>query len=122
MKVNGHFILFADWLCVVGQDGSMSATLCYVCSSVLSEPYIRCADCLIEVEICPPCFSVGAERDPHKNCHQYIVVKSEFPLFDGSTWKAKEELSLLDAVLECGIGNWSDVSRRLRTHSAEECE
>lgn len=42
-----------------------------------------------------------------------------------SKWTAKEEVALLDAVLECGYGNWEDVSRRLSTtkkRSAEECK
>jgi transcriptional adapter 2-alpha len=49
-------------------------------------------------------------------------VKSEFALYEGSTWTANEEVELLDAVFECGLGNWSDISRRLQTRSAQECE
>jgi transcriptional adapter 2-alpha len=74
------------------------------------------------VEICSSCFSIGAELEPHKNYHQYVVVKSEFPLYEGSTWTANEEIELLDALFECGLGNWSDISRRLHTRSAQECE
>jgi transcriptional adapter 2-alpha len=74
------------------------------------------------VEICCSCFSIGAELEPHKNYHQYVVVKNEFAVFEGSTWIASEEIELLDALFECGLGNWSDISRRLRTRSPQECE
>ena len=107
---------------MVGQDSNVSTAVCYTCSAVPNEPYIRCAECAGNLDICAPCFSVGAEREPHKNCHQYIVIKSEFPVFSGSTWKANEELELLNAVMECGHGNWGDISRHLQTHSAEECK
>jgi len=100
----------------------VATSVCYVCSSILREPFICCADCNNAVEICCSCFSIGAEVEPHKNYHQYTVVKSEFPLYEGSTWTANEELELLDAVFECGLGNWSDISRRLQTRSAQECE
>lgn len=96
--------------------------VCYVCSSILREPYICCADCNNSVEICTTCFSIGAEHEPHKNYHQYIIVKNEFPLYEGSTWAANEETELLDAVFECGLGNWNDISRRLQSRSAQECE
>ncbi|PNF16472.1 Transcriptional adapter 2-alpha [Cryptotermes secundus] len=105
----------------MGQDTSVTS-ICYICSSILREPYICCADCNNAVEICPSCFSIGAERELHKNCHQYIIVKNEFPLYEGSTWAANEEIELLDAVFECGLGNWSDISRRLQTRSAQECK
>ncbi|XP_021920750.1 transcriptional adapter 2-alpha-like [Zootermopsis nevadensis] len=111
-----------DWLCVVGQDTTMTSSVCYVCSSILREPFICCADCSIAVEICSSCFAIGAELDPHKNCHQYIVVKSEFPLYEGSTWTANEELELLDALFKCGFGNWNDISHYVHTRSAQECE
>jgi transcriptional adapter 2-alpha len=65
---------------------------------------------------------MGAELEPHKNYHQYVVMRSEFSLYEGSTWTANEEVELLDALFECGFGNWSDISRRLQTRSAQECE
>ena len=36
-----------------------------------------------------------------------FVQKDDFVLFDCS-WSAGEEISLLDAVAECGFGNWYD--------------
>lgn len=94
---------------------------CRVCRSTLVEPYIRCAICN-SVEICPPCFSKGCEINEHKNDHDYIIIKNEFPLIDGSGWTAKQELELLDVVQQCGFGNWIDVGRRIHGKSAEECK
>lgn len=94
---------------------------CCVCRSTLVEPYIRCAICN-NVEICPPCFSKGCETNEHKNDHDYVIIKNEFPLIDGSGWAAKQELELLDVVQQCGFGNWIDVGRRIQGKSAEECK
>lgn len=92
-----------------------------MCRSFLVEPYIRCAIC-IEVEICPPCFAKGCEIDEHKNDHDYVIIKNEFPLIHGSSWTAKHELELLDVLQQCGFGNWIDVGRRMHGKSAEECK
>ncbi|XP_012543664.1 transcriptional adapter 2-alpha isoform X1 [Monomorium pharaonis] len=97
-----------------------SDPICRVCRTVLVEPYIRCAVCT-EVEICPPCFAKGCEIDEHKNDHDYVIIKNEFPLID-SSWSAKHELQLLDVLQQCGFGNWMDVGRRMHVKSAEECK
>lgn len=92
-----------------------------MCRSTLVEPYIRCAICT-NVEICPPCFAKGREIDEHKNDHDYVIIKNEFPLIDNSNWTAKHELELLDVLQQCGFGNWVDVGRRMHGKSAEECK
>lgn len=94
---------------------------CRVCRSTLVEPYIRCAVCA-NIDICPPCFAKGCEIDEHKNDHDYVIVKNEFPLIDDSGWTAKQEMELLDVMQQCGFGNWVDVGRRVQGKSAEECK
>lgn len=94
---------------------------CCVCRSTLVEPYVRCAVC-VNVEICPPCFANGCEIDGHKNDHDYVIIKNEFPLIDDSGWTAKQELELLDMMQQCGFGNWMDIGRRVQGKSAEECK
>ncbi|XP_011866370.1 PREDICTED: transcriptional adapter 2-alpha [Vollenhovia emeryi] len=98
-----------------------SDPVCRVCRSTLAEPYIRCAMCT-DVEMCPPCFARGRETDEHKNDHDYVIIKNEFPLIDESGWAAKHELELLDVLQQCGFGNWVDVGRRMHSKSAEECK
>ncbi|XP_072760287.1 transcriptional adapter 2-alpha isoform X1 [Anoplolepis gracilipes] len=94
---------------------------CHVCRSTLVEPYIRCAICN-DVEICLSCFAKGSEINKHKNDHDYMIIKNEFPLIDGSSWSAKQELELMNVLQQCGFGNWIDVGRRIQGKSGEECK
>ncbi|KAL0103211.1 hypothetical protein PUN28_017503 [Cardiocondyla obscurior] len=98
-----------------------SDPICRVCKSTLVEPYIRCAVCT-DIEICPACFAKGCEVNEHKNDHDYVIIKNEFPLIDDSNWAAKHELELLNVLQQCGFGNWTDVGRRMHRKSAEECK
>lgn len=103
------------------EDIVTSDPSCCACKSTLSEPYVRCAECS-DVEICPNCFSNGAEIGEHKNNHNYIIIKNEFPVIYGSDWSARQELELMDVLIECGFGNWVDISRKLQNKSPEECK
>lgn len=52
---------------------------CPGCSTVLSEPYIQCAECGPHlVNICLHCFSRGLQTNSHKNDHKYYVIVSIF--------------------------------------------
>ncbi|CAL7951572.1 unnamed protein product [Xylocopa violacea] len=106
---------------VVKDEIITSDPTCRVCKATLTEPYIRCAVC-DNMELCPSCFSNGSEIDDHRNDHDYIIVKNEFPLIDGSGWTAREELEFLDVLQECGFGNWVDMAKRMHGKSAEECK
>ncbi|EEC07050.1 transcriptional adaptor, putative [Ixodes scapularis] len=94
---------------------------CSFCPTVLTEVHILCVDCEPKLAICIRCFSKGAESGTHRNDHRYTVVTTEFPLLC-RTWTAAEELKLLDALLDCGIGNWTDVAKQVGTQTARECE
>ncbi|NXC14248.1 TAD2A protein, partial [Corythaeola cristata] len=96
---------------------------CRGCSSYLTEPYVKCAECG------PPpfllCLQVSARikakalislRKSSKAC-----LTSDFPVLDPN-WTAQEEMSLLEAVMDCGFGNWQDVANQMCTKSKEECE
>ncbi|XP_066958781.1 transcriptional adapter 2-alpha-like isoform X1 [Macrobrachium rosenbergii] len=98
--------------------------ICGHCKSLTKEPYIQCAQCqdLKEMPtiICVPCFAKGVEFSSHKNNHKYIIIKNDFSVFS-SGWQAKEELRLINSVIECGFGNWVDISNRMQRKSPEEC-
>uniref|UniRef100_A0A224ZAB9 Transcriptional adapter n=1 Tax=Rhipicephalus zambeziensis TaxID=60191 RepID=A0A224ZAB9_9ACAR len=94
---------------------------CTFCSYVFMDVHILCVECDPKVPICIRCFSRGVESLTHKNDHRYSVVTTEFPLLC-KTWTAAEELKLLDALLECGIGNWGDIAKHVASKSAKECE
>ncbi|XP_033201839.1 transcriptional adapter 2A isoform X1 [Bombus vancouverensis nearcticus] len=106
---------------VVNDEIITSDPICRVCKSALTEPYIRCAVC-DSMELCPSCFSNGSEISNHRNDHDYIIIKNEFPLINGSGWTAKQELECLDVLQECGFGNWVDMARRIQGKSTEECK
>ncbi|XP_020706684.1 transcriptional adapter 2-alpha-like isoform X1 [Athalia rosae] len=106
---------------VVKEELLTSDPVCSACKLTLSEPYIRCVECR-KTEICSNCFSNGAESNTHKNNHSYVIIKNEFPIICGSSWSARQELELLDALQECGFGNWVDISRRLQNKTPEECK
>lgn len=95
---------------------------CPGCGQILRYPYIHCLECSREpVDLCLHCFARGLERNKHQSDHKYTVVKNDFPLFE-KDWTALEEIKLLDALLECGMGNWSDVAHIMQTKSRSSCE
>lgn len=98
-----------------------SDAICDICKTTLSEPHIRCAICR-NINLCCSCFSNGREIHEHKNYHDYIIVKNEFPLIPNSGWTAKEELEFMDVLLDCGFGNWVDISRKMEGKTPEECK
>eukprot|EP00118_Oscarella_pearsei_P016895 m.164777 g.164777 ORF g.164777 m.164777 type:complete len:443 (+) comp38886_c2_seq24:120-1448(+) len=93
---------------------------CPGCGILLQEPYIQCYVC-VKVNICLQCFAKGVEFDEHKNDHDYTVLTNAFHLGLDLLWTAREELALLSAIEGCGLGNWVDIARRVKTKSAEDC-
>uniref|UniRef100_UPI003AAF47B6 transcriptional adapter 2-alpha isoform X3 n=1 Tax=Centroberyx gerrardi TaxID=166262 RepID=UPI003AAF47B6 len=95
---------------------------CRGCSSYLAEPYIKCAECgPSPFLLCLQCFTRGFEYKKHQSDHRYEIMTSDFPVLEPG-WTAQEEMSLLEAVMDCGFGNWQDVAYQMRTKSKEECE
>ncbi|XP_069827571.1 transcriptional adapter 2-alpha isoform X2 [Dendropsophus ebraccatus] len=96
--------------------------LCRGCSSYLMEPYIKCAECgPPEFLLCLQCFSRGFEYKKHQSDHNYEIMTSDFPVLDPS-WTAQEEMALLEAVMDCGFGNWQEVANQMRTRTKDDCE
>ena len=94
---------------------------CPGCLMFISEPYIKCHQCLPEVIICLRCFAKGKEFENHLNSHDYEVRSNAFPIF-ADNWSAAEELKLLDTIMDVGFGNWTEVSKQIQTKNAAECE
>jgi transcriptional adapter 2-alpha len=63
------------------------------------------------------------EFPEHRPNHSYYIYDNlNFPLFT-KDWIAKEELTLLQGVMKCGLGNWNDISSQyVETKSPKECE
>ncbi|XP_071790796.1 transcriptional adapter 2-alpha-like isoform X1 [Asterias amurensis] len=95
---------------------------CPGCSTYLIEPYIRCMVCgPTHLNICLQCFSKGWENGKHHSSHDYDIITNAFPILDQS-WSAKDEKKLLEAIADCGIGNWQDVANQVTGRSKQECE
>lgn len=99
----------------------MATKPCSFCGTLLSEAYVLCVKCEPKVPICVRCFAKGSETSTHRNDHPYTIVRTDFPIISNS-WTCTEELKLLDAILDCGIGNWGDVAKQVSSKSAKECE
>ena len=92
---------------------------CPGCSLPLHEPYIKCGQCP-GYNLCASCFSNGYESDCHKNDHSYQIITTKFPIFEKG-WQADEESKLLDALADCGPGNWQAIASRLPGKTKMEC-
>uniref|UniRef100_A0A8P4KSS0 Transcriptional adapter n=1 Tax=Dicentrarchus labrax TaxID=13489 RepID=A0A8P4KSS0_DICLA len=78
---------------------------CRGCSSYLTEPYIKCAECgPSPFLLCLQCFTKGFEYKKHESDHKYEIMTSDFPVLEPG-WTAQEEMALLEAVMDCGFGN-----------------
>ncbi|MGH0185031.1 UNVERIFIED_CONTAM: hypothetical protein FKN15_016799 [Acipenser sinensis] len=83
---------------------------CKGCASTLKEPYIKCAECgPPPFLVCLQCFTRGFEYKTHQSDHKYEIMTSDFPVLDPS-WTAQEEVGLLEAVMDCGFGNWWETT------------
>lgn len=89
---------------------------CESCLYELKTPYIVCVIC--NVNVCSSCFAAGIEFLDHKNNHDYMIFDDNFPLFKNSSWTAKEELKLLDILIE--YGNFDTVTRYLSHRTLED--
>lgn len=99
------------------------AVECTYCEEKISNKrgiYAKCTTCQ-EIKLCLDCFSSGAEIADHHSDHPYELVDcGSFSIID-DTWKAHEELALLEAIELYGVGSWTDISNLVSTRSAEEC-
>lgn len=100
--------------------------LCDTCKGDVADTvHIKCAVCPA-VRLCLECFAEGAElrgEKEHENDHDYHVIDVVTqPLFD-EEWRADEELLLLDAILDKGLGNWIDAAEYVGGNKSKtKCE
>ncbi|XP_014667011.1 PREDICTED: transcriptional adapter 2-alpha-like isoform X1 [Priapulus caudatus] len=101
------------------------SSLCCGCWSKLQPPYIRCSACRIEngksQQLCLQCFSRGYQDGDHRSNHPYEIIRHQFSILS-KDWTANEEMLLLDAIRDRGLGNWSDVAKQVMTKNKQQCE
>lgn len=90
---------------------------CDCCFKDISQmPRIQCAECE-EVDLCAECFSSGVEFQNHLKHHSYrIIPPLIFPVYnitEENSWRADEELLLIEGCENHGLGNWEDVSEHV---------
>lgn len=91
-------------------------TSCSNCLIDLVAPHFFCVEC--KIPICSHCFCNGVEFSVHKNDHNYQILKDTFVLFENSDWTAKEEITMLKAILR--YGNWNAVANELPKRTLKE--
>ncbi|KAM9087636.1 transcriptional adapter 2-beta [Balaenoptera ricei] len=86
---------------------------CVYCLAEVSPLRFRCTECQ-DIELCPECFSAGAEIGHHRRYHGYQLVDGgRFTLWGPEAeggWTSREEQLLLDAIEQFGFGNWEDMA------------
>lgn len=94
---------------------------CTYCQEEIHGVRVQCCVC-VDFDICLQCFSTGAEIGSHKSDHAYrFIDHCSVSIFGGkSNWSGREELQLLDAIEEYGLGNWEDISKYIQTKTSEE--
>ena len=87
--------------------------------------HIECAECK-NIHLCVECMAQGKEVVPHKNNHDYYVLRyiSESVYECSPNWSGHDELLLLEGIERYGIGNWDMISDYIgnNKHSSTECE
>eukprot|EP00968_Pinguiococcus_pyrenoidosus_P024869 scaffold5138_cov251-Pinguiococcus_pyrenoidosus.AAC.6 len=82
-----------------------------------------CVDCVNTPKVCTADArdSVGVRIEEHRPWHQYRVSTNlSFPVFS-EDWTAHEELLLLDAIKQSGLGNWKDISEKVESKTDKRC-
>lgn len=96
--------------------------ICQTCFRPIYDEYIvQCTRCHGFIQ-CLECFSEGAEKGCHIREHPFIVVRTQLPEIFSKGWAGNEEMKLLRAIEESGLGNWRDIAVDMNTKTPEECE
>ena len=103
-------------------------TTCMICERNIAKSIkVKDASSKSETPIiyCLDCHSKGKTReglDHQRDCEYFIYDSLQFPLIS-SEWTAEETLRLMQGIMKCGLGNWTDIaSQFVKTKSWDQCE
>ncbi|XP_034475594.1 transcriptional adapter 2A isoform X1 [Drosophila innubila] len=104
-------------------SGHASEPTCATCRCIVTEPYIKCSECL-DISLCPQCFARGREIGAHRNNHAYTIIRDDIQVFANEFgWTSRDERTLLQALRTHGYGNWDAIATELgRRHSPAEVQ
>ena len=80
-----------------------------------------------ELVMCLECLRLGKtipEYPMHLATHDYYVYDNlDFPLLTRD-WSALQEIRLIQGIMKCGLGNWTDISEQFLkgTKEPRQCE
>lgn len=95
---------------------------CTTCFRELeNEHFALCIKCKGFIQ-CLPCLSEGIEKGSHIREHPFIIVPPTLSSLFRTDWSAEEEALFLDAIQNCGLGNYQDMENLLKFKSAREYE
>ncbi|XP_066916702.1 transcriptional adapter 2-beta-like isoform X2 [Clytia hemisphaerica] len=94
---------------------------CNYCHADCSGLRVSCAECP-DFDACIQCFASGAEMGNHKRGHDYHLIDNGTFYLIVKGWTADEEMLLLDAIEQHGLGNWDDISDHVGTKSPQEAQ
>ncbi|XP_057315004.1 transcriptional adapter 2-beta-like isoform X1 [Hydractinia symbiolongicarpus] len=94
---------------------------CNYCHADCSGLRISCAECS-DFDACLQCFASGAEMGNHKRGHNYQLMDNGTFRLVVPEWTADEEMLLLDAIEQHGLGNWDDISDHVGTKTPQEAK
>lgn len=80
---------------------------------------LKCAQCT-DIDLCLECFAAGAEIGGHKKNHDYQLIDDGSFCLLNNKWGAIEEVLLLDAIEQDGLGNWQDAASHVLTKTTDE--
>ena len=92
-------------------------TTCY--RPIKDEPFALCTHCKGFIQ-CLECLSCGIEKGHHLREHQFIIVESQMKPIFRQDWTIDEEMLFLDALQNCGLGNFSDMESILMFKTKED--
>lgn len=64
------------------------------------------------VIFCLDCLSKGKTKeglDHQIDCEYFVYDSLQFPLI-AADWSAEETLRLMQGIMKCGMGNWTDIA------------
>lgn len=84
----------------------------------VSAPSFVCQECA--ALLCLNCFVANKTVSEHRTNHRYQIRSANRPLV-ADAWVAADDLRLFDAVAAAGLGNWTDIAKKIgRSHSASD--
>ncbi|KAJ3450396.1 transcriptional adapter 2-alpha [Anaeramoeba flamelloides] len=96
--------------------------ICSNCEQDISNTIIVSCSVCSKIDLCPECFSSGAEFGTHLRSHGYSVYLCNAKPIYQKGWSVEEEMLLLEGISVKGFGNWLGISEYIGTKTKEEVE